>query len=96
MRTATITETKNNLSALLDLVRGGETVLILDRGRPVARLESALVEPTDEGRVERLERRGLVRRGRCGLAAVLEGTSPQPAAGGSVVEALLEDRASGR
>ena len=36
MKTATISETKNRLSALLDRVRHGETILITDRERPVA------------------------------------------------------------
>ena len=40
MKTATIPEAKNRLSALIDRVRHGETVIITDRGRPVARLES--------------------------------------------------------
>ena len=39
MKKASITETKNSLSALLDLVKQGESVLIMDRNRPVARLE---------------------------------------------------------
>jgi NAD-dependent dihydropyrimidine dehydrogenase PreA subunit len=37
MRKATITEAKNQLSALIDRVRHGETIVITDRGRPVAR-----------------------------------------------------------
>ena len=39
MKKASITEAKNNLSALIDRVKGGSPVLIVDRGRPVARLE---------------------------------------------------------
>ena len=39
MKKASITEAKNNLSALIDRVKGGSSVLIVDRGRPVARLE---------------------------------------------------------
>ena len=39
MKTATITEAKNGLSALIDRVRAGESVLILDRGVPIARIE---------------------------------------------------------
>jgi prevent-host-death family protein len=64
MRKASLTETKNNLSALIDRVKQGETILILDRGRPVARLESVLSkgETASEGRVARLERQGVVRR----------------------------------
>jgi len=96
MRTATITETKNNLSALLDVVKGGETILILDRGRPVARLESAIAEPTDEGRLERLERQGLIRRGRGGIRELVASFTPlRLESGASVVEALLEERRSG-
>jgi prevent-host-death family protein len=61
MKTATITEAKNQLSALIDQVRHGETIVITDRGRPVARLVSALAGAAyPEGR---LERRGGLRRG---------------------------------
>ena len=38
MKKASITEAKNNLSALIDRVKAGASVLIVDRGRPVARL----------------------------------------------------------
>ena len=63
MKRATLTETKNNLSALVDQVQHGETILILDRGRPVARLESVQGGEDDpEGRLARLERQGLLRR----------------------------------
>src|SRR6267378_1495429 len=41
MKTASITEAKNNLSALIDGLKSGSPVLIVDRGRPVARLEPA-------------------------------------------------------
>src|SRR3989442_1226313 len=36
---ASISEAKNRLSALIDHVRAGDTVVIVDRGIPVARLE---------------------------------------------------------
>ncbi len=63
MKRTSITDAKNGLSALIDRVRAGETVLIEDRGVPVARLESvAAVRGADQGRVERLERAGLARR----------------------------------
>ena len=39
MKRASITEAKNGLSALIDGLRHGAGVLIVDRGRPVARLE---------------------------------------------------------
>ncbi len=66
MENATITEVKNRFSAFLDKVKQGESILITERGRPIARLESALAACPDdvEGRLGRLERAGLVRRAR--------------------------------
>jgi len=98
MKTATITEAKNKLSALLDQVRAGESVLIVDRGRPVARLEPALSLAEDsEGRLSRLERSGIVR-----IAAgeppidVVMSKPPRPRRASSAVQALLEERSAGR
>lgn len=98
MKRATLTETKNNLSALVDQVRHGETILILDRGRPVARLESVLEgDSASEGRLERLERQGFLRRGaRRRLRSLLETRPPRLRKGSSAVEELLEERRSGR
>jgi prevent-host-death family protein len=39
MKRASVTEAKNNISALIDGLKGGSPVLIVDRGRPAARLE---------------------------------------------------------
>jgi prevent-host-death family protein len=95
MVTATITEAKNQLSALIDRVRGGESVLILDRGIPVARLESATGD--GEGKVARLERAGVVRAARNPPATeLLSQTPPSARPGVSAVDALLEERRGGR
>ena len=97
MKRATLTETKNNLSALVDQVQRGETILILDRGRPVARLESVVGEEDPEGRLARLERQGLLRRGSAPLPReILMKKPPKPAAGASALEALLTERREGR
>ncbi len=65
MKKASITEAKNNLSALIDSVKGGSSVLIVDRGRPVARLEPIVgLHPDDDGRLGRLVREGIVRPAR--------------------------------
>jgi prevent-host-death family protein len=100
MRTATISQTKNELSALLDRVRHGETILITDRSRPVARLEPVATGEhagPDEGRLARLERAGVIRRARRGrLDEVLRVPPPAPEPGGDVLEALLDERRSGR
>lgn len=98
VQTASLTEAKNQLSALIDRVRGGESVLILDRGIPVARLES--VTPLDEGAagpLARLERAGAVRaaHGKAPLELISR-DPPQPRGGASVVEALLEERRAER
>ncbi len=99
MRTATLTETKNRLSALIDQVRHGETILILDRGRPVARLMSVLAEESEsaEGRVSRLERQGILRRAAAPkVAELFHCKRPRAKNGGSILEALLEERRAGR
>lgn len=63
MKKASITETKNNLSALIEGLRGGSPVLIVDRGRPVARLEpvAGREEGGQNGRLSRLIRDGVLR-----------------------------------
>jgi len=96
MSTATITEAKNGLSALIDRVKAGETIVILDRGVPVARLEpvTALTDP--EGHLRRLERMGLLKRGSGKLPPGFLKLPPPPASGVSVVDALLEERRNGR
>ena len=55
---------KARLSAYLKKVRAGQTILILDRDEPVARLERVSAGGTALGddRLTRLERAGLLRR----------------------------------
>jgi prevent-host-death family protein len=63
MKRTSITEAKNRLSALIDRVRHGETVIIEDRGLPVAQL-APVTGPgvsSDADRVARLERQGVLR-----------------------------------
>jgi prevent-host-death family protein len=97
MRKASITEAKNNLSALIDSLKGGSPVLIVDRGRPVARLEpvTASSESEPQGRLSRLVRDGIVRPRRTQPPATLCGSEP-PCADASVVDALLQERLEGR
>lgn len=97
MKTATLTETKNRLSALIDQVRHGETILILDRGRAVARLSSVLAEESvaPEGRVDRLERQGILHRAQASKASDLF-HRPRPREGSSILHELLEERKNSR
>ncbi len=97
MKTATVTEAKNRLSSLIDQVRAGESVTILDRGTPVARLEPVASDNDPDGRLKRLERTGAVRPpARPDLGQIIAALPPAPAAEQSVLEALLEDRRIGR
>jgi prevent-host-death family protein len=97
MKIATITEAKNGLSALLDRVRAGETILIVDRGVPVARLEPARGSDDAGGRIARLERAGILRppTGPPRLD-ILSKPPPKPAKDADVVGAVLEERRAGR
>ena len=98
MKKASITEAKNNLSALIDGVKGGSPVLIVDRGRPVARLEPVGgVDTDDDSRLARLVRDGVVRPARRPVAkTVLTAKPPRAKGTGSAVRALLDERREGR
>ena len=98
MKKASITEAKNNLSALIDRVKGGSPVLIVDRGRPVARLEPATGPGADaDSRLERLVRAGVVRPARGpGPSSVFTTKLPRARQGASGVRTLLEERREGR
>ncbi len=99
MKIASITEAKNNLSALIDGLKNGSPVLICDRGRPVARLEPAFRgdEGADQGRLERLVRDGLMRPSRTSeLPAALAKRPPRPKAGTSIVDAVIAERREGQ
>ncbi len=89
MKTAAVSELKNRLSHFLRLVRRGESVTILDRGRPVARLTR--VESSD-AEIDALVAAGLARPPLAALPKdFLTRRLPRPKA--SVQEALLEARA---
>jgi prevent-host-death family protein len=101
MRSYSIREAKNRLSALLARVRRGARVVITDRGVPVA----MLVPPDEAGdrataaaaRLGALVRAGLVARRRAPpTRALLDAPPIVPSASASAVDALLTERADGR
>jgi prevent-host-death family protein len=100
MKTATISETRNTLSALLDRVRQGESVVITDRSRPIARIEPVVGSRDsagDAGRLARLERAGVIRRVRGErLDEILRSAPPKAIRGGDILAAALEERRGGR
>jgi prevent-host-death family protein len=92
VKTAAISQARNHLSELLASVKRGESVLILERDRPIARIVP--VEPAgrdDDERLAELERRGIIRR----AARPPRKTLPRPIElpeGSSILDALLRDR----
>jgi antitoxin (DNA-binding transcriptional repressor) of toxin-antitoxin stability system len=99
VNTTNISYTRNHLSELLSLVKEGESILIMDRNQPVARLEP--VDGHAGGRAGAnadLVRRGLVRAGRNPLNVKAFAALPLPRTknGGDVLSALLSDREEGR
>jgi len=93
MATASISETKAKLSALLDRVKAGEEVTITDRGVPVARIVPIPVTEVDwDERLERLERQGVIRRPKKKLEPGWLASRPLAKSRASVLEALLEER----
>jgi prevent-host-death family protein len=99
MKKVGITEAKNHLSALIDGLKNGSPVLIVDRGRPVARLEPATsaTGADVDGRLSRLIREGIVRPSQnSGLRALFTDQPPRPKGGASVVAALIKERREGR
>jgi prevent-host-death family protein len=97
MRSASISEVKNGLSAIIDVVKAGEQVVITDRGVPVARIEPIASSDGIDGRIARLERAGVIRRGtRPPPVDLIRTPPPALAPGASAVSMLLEERAEGR
>jgi prevent-host-death family protein len=100
MKKVSITEAKNRLSALIDSLKGGSPVLIVDRGRPVGRLEpvtSGGNSDEQEGRLSRLIREGVVRPGNVPLSrSLFTDRPPRLTSGTSAVAALIEERREGR
>ena len=99
MNKANISYARNHLSKILACVREGESVLIMDRQRPVARLEP--VEGSDAGgplRKDDLVQRGLVRPARTRLDPRRLKTMrlPETTGKGDILGALVADREDGR
>ena len=95
MIVAKISQLKNQLSAYLRKVAAGESVLILDRDRPVARLEPVAAMATIDEHLAKLIATGAVRPPKHRLPADFW-SQPLPKAKRSVLEALLEERREGR
>jgi prevent-host-death family protein len=99
MKRTSITEAKNGLSALIERVRHGESIVIEDRGVPVARLESVATPGRRdvEGRAARLQRQGLLRPAAAPAPrSVLATPPPTPRGNARLSDAVIADRRNGR
>jgi prevent-host-death family protein len=98
MSVVKISDLKNRLSHYLRQVQRGESVLVSDRNRVIARIDPAgdvsRSGPDDARWLDDLERRGVVRRGVGKLPRGWLGRRPKVNA--DVVGALLEERQEGQ
>jgi prevent-host-death family protein len=98
MKKAGIAELKNNLSRYLDQVKGGESILVLDRNQPVAQIvpleKGSRGTAASDDRLARLERKGLIRRGLGGPAKWISKRRLVKVRG-SVLKDLIDERRSG-
>jgi antitoxin (DNA-binding transcriptional repressor) of toxin-antitoxin stability system len=94
MKRASVSQVKSRLSAYLKDVQRGETVLIFDRDRPVARLEPVnRKDIPDDERIKELVRLGILTapKGRLDVKAFL--AMPGPRIPEEVaVRAVIQDR----
>src|SRR3989337_1344351 len=99
MKRASVTDAKNRLSALIDHVRQGESVIIEDRGVPVAQLNPVAARATgaDQDRVARLVRHGILRPPISTAAVNSLDTAPaKPRRRVSLSRLVLEERRNSR
>ena len=96
MKNARISELRNGLSKYLDQVRHGETVVVYDRNIPIARIEPIGEAETGEPEwVREAQRRGIIRPARKPGSKVPM-PPPKPSRPARLLEALLEERRTGR
>lgn len=92
-----IGELKNRLSYYLRRVQKGESILVCDRDRVIARIERAgtpdHLQGTDAEWLDRLEQRGVIRRSSGPPSP--KWMAARPAIGADVVAALLREREHG-
>jgi antitoxin (DNA-binding transcriptional repressor) of toxin-antitoxin stability system len=99
MKSARISELRDGLSEYLARVRRGETVIVYDRDTPIARIEpisSAAARPGAPDWLVEAEKRGIVLPPRAADAPPLDVDPVQAEGRFSLLEALLEERRSGR
>ena len=95
MEKVALSELRNRLSAYIKKVRAGEVVVVLDRNRPVARLERIAAKGKPDDRLAKLEEDGLLLRASRPVPIDILKAAP-PKSSESVLAALLEERQQDR
>lgn len=98
MKIATISQTKNNLSAYLDAVKKGETILIMDRDNPIARIEPIhkIKDFNLKSILPKLEREGIIQRPKKEPGKIKRNEIPIPMKKVNISEILIKEREQGR
>ena len=96
MKNARISELRDKLSEYLVRVRNGETIIVYDRETPIARIEPIAAAPEDWPEwIREAQRRGIITPPKIRDGAKLPRPMKTKEPGG-LLEALLEERRSGR
>ncbi|MGH7334490.1 MAG: type II toxin-antitoxin system Phd/YefM family antitoxin [Candidatus Rokuibacteriota bacterium] len=94
LRRVKIAELKNRLSYYLRRVQRGESILVCDRDRVIARIDRvsvpASISESETAWLDRLEQRGFIRRGTGRPSPAW--LASRPATDADVVGALLQER----
>ena len=97
MEKVSISKLKDQLSAYLKKVEAGQTIVVTDRNKPVARLEPMKAGRSEAEHIALLVQRGLVSLPKAPPLSIEEIRRLRPVVpGAGVLEALLEERREGR
>jgi prevent-host-death family protein len=97
MEKVSVSRLKDQLSAYLRKVRQGQTVLVMDRNRPIARLTPITDQVDESEHIARLIALGIVTPPKGPPLSMEEIIRRRPVVpGAGVLEALLEERREGR
>lgn len=97
MEKVSISRLKDQLSAYLRKVQDGQTLLVTDRNKPVARLGPVAQATSATQRIARLVEKGIASLPKEPPLSIEEIRRMRPGAPGArLLEALLEERESGR
>jgi prevent-host-death family protein len=97
MERVSISRLKDQLSAYLKKVEEGQTLIVTDRNKPVARLEPISRNESESDRIARLVAQGVLTQPKAPPLSIAEIRRRRPVVlGAGVLEALLEERREGR